>query len=214
MRSKLPVQVIFREYFEGILAAVFLAIFLRIFVFAILYIPGVNMSPGLLQGDFVFGWKLAYGLPVPLKEGKRLNPKSPRRGDIVSLRFPGDEEQILIRRIVALPGEKIKIEKGRLSVNGAPTEYHDQEDGQREEKWQTTGYPILPDDGNEMAELTVPADSYFVLADNRSQGDDSRSWGVVPLKYIESRIAFIWLSIDSEQGQFRIRWPRIFKKID
>ena len=88
-----PVQVIFREYLEGIIAAVFLAAFLRIFVFNVLYIPTDNMKPGLEKGDFVLGWKLAYGFQLPLAGGDRLNQKIPSRGDVVAFRFPGDEEQ-------------------------------------------------------------------------------------------------------------------------
>ena len=210
MRRKLPVQVIFREYFEGILAAVFLAFFLRIFVLSILYIPGVNMDPGLLAGDFVMGWKLAYGLRVPLsKEDMRLNPKKPTRGDIVSLRFPGDEEQILIRRIVGLPGERIKIQDGKISIDGSEATYSEDR-----EVWQKgPSYSVSLDSKSNMAELQVPENSCFVLSDNRPRGDDSKSWGVVPLKNIESRLGFIWLSIDTENGRFDVRWDRLFKKI-
>ena len=209
-----PVQVIFREYFEGIVAAVFLAVFLRIFVLSVLYVPATNMEPGLGRGDFVLGWRLAYGFPLPLSAGDRLNQKMPLRGELVSFRFPGDQEQIIIRRIVGIPGDKVSIEEGKLILNGKAAEYQDTSDGINEK---------LPDEGRyhrlksplegEFKTIAVPKGHFFVLSDNRSKLDDSRSWGLVPLANIESRIWWVWLSVDSSGSNMGLRWPRMFKTI-
>lgn len=210
-----PVQVIFREYLEGIIAAVFLAVFLRIFVLNVLYIPTDNMEPGLERGDFVLGWKLAYGFPLPLANGERLNQKNPSRGDVVAFRFPGDEEQLIIRRIAALPGDKVLMENGKLSVNGIAAEYKQDSIGLTEK---------LPDEGQfhdlkspragDFKESVVPDGQFFVLSDYRSKFDDSRSWGFVPLKNIESRILWTWLSVDNSEEGLTFRWPRMFQWVN
>ncbi len=212
---KYPIQVLFREYFEGILAAVFLALFLRFFVLNILYIPTDNMEPNLIRGDFVMGWRLSYGFPLPLMKGERLNFKVPKRGDVIAFRFPGDEEQLLIRRVIALPGETVEIREGRVIVNNKEFGYT----GVSEAQWTESGfegkvkYPITPNPRLSMEIVTVPKGSLFVLSDNRTRGDDSRDWGMVPVKHVESEIALIWLSIDNREQGFKVLWPRIFSSV-
>ena len=213
MKQKIPVQVIFREYFEGILAAFFLALFLRFFVVSVLYIPSDNMEMGLRKGDFIIGWKLSYGLPLPL-QGGRLNPKPPQRGDVVALRFPGDEEQILVRRIVGLPGDSLRIQEGRIEINGESAVYEEEyeslfESWPKEQLRYELKKPLLGD----MEALQIPEGHFFVLADHRKRTDDSRSWGLVPFKNIESRMKFIWLSVGPEGGDLKVRWDRLFKRI-
>ena len=214
MKQKIPVQVIFREYLEGILAAVFLALFLRFFVFSVLYIPSGNMETGLLQGDFIIGWKLVYGFPIPLQGGERLNPKPPQRGDVVAFRFPGDEEQILVRRVIALPGDKIRISEGQIEINGQSARYSE-EYGQFFESWDgdQKKYPIKGPLQGDMKVLEVPPDHVFVMTDSRTRMDDSRSWGAVPFKNLESRMQYIWLSVNHSEGGLKIRWDRLFKSI-
>ena len=69
MKQKIPVQVIFREYFEGILAAFFLALFLRFFVVSVLYIPSDNMEMGLRKGDLLLAGSFPMGFRFPCKGG-------------------------------------------------------------------------------------------------------------------------------------------------
>lgn len=209
-----PIQVLFRESFEGIVAAIFLALFLRFFVLSILYMPSQNMEPNLQKGDFVIGWRLAYGFPLPLMQGERLNFKAPKRGDLVSFRFPGDQEQIVIRRVVALAGDKLKIEKGVLFVNGEKISEANPEENLKqinESFTKTESYPIRHNPNTNLKELEVPEKQIFVLSDNRLKTDDSRDWGFVPMNHIESRLGFIWLSLKSEsQDDLSINWDRIF----
>ncbi len=209
---KYPIQVLFREYFEGILAAVFLALFLRFFVISILYVPTDNMEPNLKKGDFVVGWRLSYGFPLPLMRGERLNAKIPQTGDLISFRFPGDENQIIIRRVVGLPGDRVKIEEGRVFVNGAALVISDPTnqviEGSSDQNYE---YPIVFNSQVEFKEMQIPKDRLFVLADNRFRADDSRDWGLVPLKNVESEISFIWLSMDNSSSGLRILWDRMFQ---
>ena len=209
------IKVLFREYLEAILAALFLAWFIRVFVLNILYIPTENMKPGLESGDFVMGWRLAYGFPVPLTKGQRLNPKQPQPGDVVALRFPGDEEQMIVRRVVGLPGDRIKIHQGVVWVNGKALSQEERAGGQVWEKRPgaatKASYPIVPNPGADMGEVKVPAQKLFVLADNRLGSDDSRDWGFVPIQNVESELVLIWFSM--ETGDFQVRWSRLFNSI-
>ena len=206
-----PLQVLFREYFEGILAAIFLALFLRFFVFSILYIPTNSMEPNLQRGDFVIGWRLAYGFPIPLSQGERLNSKMPKRGEVVSLRFPGDEEQIIIRRIIGLAGDKIKINGQMISVNGAPLQRTQQPDGSSLETLPSaTQYRVSLSSSALELEVEVPEGHLFVLSDNRKTTDDSRDWGFVPVKNLESQLGLVWLSVSNSGEGLSIDWSRLF----
>ena len=207
---KYPIQVLFREYFEGVLAAIFLALFLRFFVLSILYIPTDNMNPNLMRGDFVIGWRLAYGFPLPLMRGERLNFKQPKRGDLIAFRFPGDEEQIIIRRVIGLPGDQISIKGGVISVNGELLQQKALEGGGGEESsfGSQTKYLVTGNPKSMLSELKVPRDSLFVLSDNRLRSDDSRDWGFVPMKNVESRIVLVWLSVENSEEGLKVQWPR------
>lgn len=212
---KYPIQVLFREYFEGILAAIFLALFLRFFVLSILYIPTDSMTPGLTRGDFVLGWRLSYGFPLPLMKGERLNFKAPSRGDMISFRFPGDEEQIIIRRVVGLPGDRVAIKDGLVIINKIPLRYSEIESGKWIEFSHSTevGYLVTLNSSVQMKPVTVPKDGLFVLSDNRFRSDDSRDWGIVPFNNVESELALIWLSVDNSEAGLKILWPRIFSRV-
>jgi len=230
--AKVPVRAIFREYFEAIAAAICLALFCRLFVVSVLYLPEANMEPGLLKGDFVIGWKLAYGLRIPMGDGKRLNAKAPERGDVISFRFPGDEEQILIRRLIGLPGDEIQIKDGLVLVNGRALEQKEFEGEEakevlpsgksyriRREKASVEGSEdhnaTAGDDKRnvDFEAITVPEKSFFVLADNRQTSDDSRAWGFVSEAQIISRLGLIWLSMNTKKGAFEPRWSRVFQTV-
>ena len=212
---KYPIQVLFREYFEGILAAVLLAFFLRFFVLNILYMPTNNMNPELVRGDFVIGWRLSYGFPLPLMKGERLNAKVPQRGDVIAFRFPGDEEQIIIRRVIGLPGDKVKIDQGRVFINGLIMPQAESSSGRAVEAGPEgkVKYFIIPNPEARLEELEVPAGGLFVLSDNRLKTDDSRDWGVVPVNNVESELALIWLSIDNGEQGLKVLWDRIFRRV-
>jgi signal peptidase I len=212
---KYPIQVLFREYFEGLLAALFLALFLRFFVLTVLYIPTDNMNPSLQRGDFVLGWRLSYGFPLPLMQGERLNLKVPQRGDLISFRFPGDEEQTIIRRVVGLPGERLQLVEGQVWIDGKALSHKSTYGGTQEvAKPGHSQYGIVHNPKMSLAEMEIPEGSLFVLADNRFRADDSRDWGVVPVKNVESEIALIWLSVANESEGLRLNWERLFQWVN
>jgi signal peptidase I len=117
---------------------------------------GQSMEPGLKDGDRIFISKDVEQL---------------ERGDIVTYRYPKDEAQSFIHRIVGLPGEEIEIREGKVYINGE----------QLEESYVKAEHIIY---SQKLAPVKVPEGSYFVMGDNRDHSNDSRFWGALPKKYI------------------------------
>jgi signal peptidase I len=149
-------------------------------------IPAGSMQPALLVGDYVMVDKSAY------------RDRAPQRGDIVVFPYPPDERRTFIKRVVALPGEQILIREHRLTVNGRPLA----------EPYVATAVGVRQvasacDYAFGCEPITVPADSYFLLGDNRDNSQDSRYWGFVRRDKIMGRVVTIYWSWDRERS-----WPR------
>ncbi|MFU8774083.1 MAG: signal peptidase I [Anaerolineales bacterium] len=114
-------------------------------------VDSFSMEPTLQKGNFVIVNKLAYQFG------------SPQRGDIVVFRYPPNPIEQYIKRIIGLPGEIVRINAGQVQING-----------------EILTEPYLLDSTVRGGEWQVPADSYFVLGDNRNNSSDSRVWGMVP----------------------------------
>lgn len=118
---------------------------------------GTSMMPALNNGDRIF-------------LGKQI--ESIDRGDIVAFWFPDDPSKTFVKRVVGLPGETIRIDfKGAVYING----------NQIEEPYVSPDHSRFP---RAVPDVVVKAHYYFVMGDNRDQSNDSRSWGLVPEKYI------------------------------
>jgi len=157
-----------REAIETIVWSLVIALLIIHFVVQSFYIPSSSMEPTLVPGERVLVAKFYYRFTEP------------QRGDIIVFRYPIDKRKNLIKRVIGLPGEKIKIANGMVYVNGEPLEG---------EKFNRTYYDVgFYGEG----EKTVPEDSYFVLGDNSQNSDDSRFWGYVPRKNILGRAFCIY----------------------
>ena len=163
----------------------------------------------------------------------------PNRGDVVVFKFPQDNRTDYIKRVIGLPGDKIKLENGRLYVNGELVERAEIEDFViRDSKGNAERYhqyvETLPDgvkhkilevsdseNEDNVPELTVPQGYYFVMGDNRDRSDDSRvNVGFVPFENLVGKARFLFFS-PNEDGVWykpwswpkKIRWERLFNKI-
>ncbi|MDR3723157.1 MAG: signal peptidase I [Terracidiphilus sp.] len=194
------------EAASSLLRTVVVALFLLTFVLQPFLIPSESMERTLLVGDFLLFNKQVYGPAGGL--GRWLLPShTVQRGDIVAFHHP--DPPLLVKRVVGVPGDRLRIEDGRVLVNGqplaepyvafepaAPNPFRDNFPAQV-----YTDPQVDPDWWREMqaltrdGELTVPAGEYFVLGDNRNHSKDSRFWGFVPREAIVGRPLVIYFSL-------------------
>ncbi|MBM3268331.1 MAG: signal peptidase I [Candidatus Sericytochromatia bacterium] len=150
-----------RETIETFAVAIGLALLVRATVAEARYIPSDSMLPTLEKGDRLIVEKISYHF------------SEPHRGDIVVFYPPKDSEfgksgNAFIKRVVALPGERIGVSDGKVFVNG---------------KAQSEPYELEPPD-YEMPPREVPPGHVFVMGDNRNNSMDSHVWGFLPVKNI------------------------------
>src|ERR1044072_7683234 len=209
-----------REYFESIVIAVILALFIRTFVVQAFKIPTGSMENNLLIGDHLLVNKFVYGPTMSRLERMLLPIKDIRRGDIIVFKFPEDPERDFIKRTIGLPGDTIELRNKKVYVNGKPLD-------------EPYVHYLFPPPGDSPQEdfdvrvhygpVTVPANHYFMMGDNRDNSEDSRYWGFLPREYVKGKAAFIYWSFeDNEEGQpssgiarffTTIRWGRLFHQI-
>ena len=142
-----------RELFQwvaAIVAAVLIALAIDNFVIVNAQIPSGSMENTIMTGDRVIGNRFAYSF------------SDPQRFDIIIFRYPDDESQLFIKRIIGLPGETVEIRDGKIYLNGSDEPL---EDVQTKETMAGSFGPY-----------TVPENSYFVMGDNRNDSKDSRYW--------------------------------------
>ena len=108
----------FREYAEALLTAVLIAFFLRTFVVEPFKIPSGSMIPTLMVGDHIFVSKFSYGLRLPFTKKWLTKFGEPKRGEVIVFIYPEDEKLDFIKRVVGVPGDKIRLEDNDVYVNG------------------------------------------------------------------------------------------------
>lgn len=202
----------YREYSEALIVAAILALIIRTFVVQAFKIPSGSMEDTLLVGDHLLVNKFLFGTTIPFTDSRILPIRHPERGDIIVFEFPEDkdksffERRDFIKRVVGTPGDVVEVREKRVYVNG---EHYQLEQEIHKESDLIPG-AVNPRDF--MAPVKVPADSYFVMGDNRDRSFDSRFWGFVPMDRIKG-LAFIkYWSWDSER--LRPRWNRIGRLIN
>ena len=149
-------------------------------------IPSGSMEKTIMTGDRIFGLRLAYGFNMDLF-GKTISKKwkDPERYDIVIFKYPDNEKELFIKRIIGLPGEKVEIRDGKVYIN-------DSEEPLRDEFVNGTLQ------GN-YGPYEVPEGCYFMLGDNRNNSKDSRFW---QKKYVR---------FDQIKGKALFRYWPLFK---
>jgi signal peptidase I len=209
------------EYARSFFPILLLVLVLRSFLFEPFRIPSGSMMPTLLEGDFIFVNKFAYGLRLPVFNTKIVEIGEPARGDVVVFRLPSDPRVNYIKRVVGLPGDVVTYDQRekRLNINGeaVPLELlgpyegdpvlqlGEEQLGSREHELLHMRSRISPG-----GTYVVPDGHYFVMGDNRDNSQDSRFEGVryIPEDRMVGRAVRIWMNWrwPSEGGP---QWSRI-----
>jgi signal peptidase I len=186
-----------REYFESLVIAVILALFVRTFVVQAFKIPTGSMENNLLIGDHLLVNKFMF---APAGAERAVLPiTSVRRGDVVVFKFPEDLSRDFIKRVIGLPGETIEVRQKKVYVNGQLLD---------EPYVHYLAPAAVPDAFREVTStdvresfgpVTVPDDEYFMMGDNRDNSMDSRYWGFLKRDYIKGKALVIYWSYDAEE---------------
>jgi signal peptidase I len=142
-----------RELVETILITLVIYAVIRTFLFENYRVVGQSMDPTLADDQFLVVNKLGYRL------------YDPQRGDIIVFRDPRDDDRKLIKRIVGLPGETVETGNRGVFIDGELLE---------------EPYLLASANRNDGESVSIPAEHYYVLGDNRGNSSDSRSWGTLP----------------------------------
>ncbi len=176
-----------KEWSEAIIVAICLAVFVRTFFFQIYKIPTTSMVPTLKVKDKIFVSKLVYGPKIPFSNLRIPGLRKPRRAEVIVFIPPHDRKKHYIKRLIGLPGDKIRIRNGNIFVNGKVITdpeianhfyYNDGEYAEGEKQ------------------IDVPEGEYFFLGDNSAFSQDSRFWGFVEEKDIVGKAIFIWWPLE------------------
>jgi signal peptidase I len=220
-----------REYFESIVIAVILALFVRTWVVQAFKIPTGSMENNLLIGDHLLVNKFNFGPSAGSLERALLPMREPRRGDIVVFKYPDEPERDFIKRVIGLPGETLELRAKKVYINGQPLDepyVHFLEPAS--ESQEVTSFDVRERYGP----VRVPENQFFVMGDNRDNSQDSRYWGFLPRHYIKGKALMIYWSYESGREDYldegmganakrmlsvvthfftKTRWERLFHQI-
>ncbi|MCL4153752.1 UNVERIFIED_CONTAM: hypothetical protein GTU68_053836 [Idotea baltica] len=197
-----PVYVDWGASFFPILALVFV---LRAFLFEPFQIPSRSMVPTLEVGDFIIVSKFSYGVRLPVVGTKIIPISDPQRGD-VAVFIPPHDSRYFIKRVVGLPGDRVRVENNQVWING---EEQQQDFVATIEQFGSSSLILSEEKTGEVvheihtmdppsrlgrnAEYVVPDGHYFMMGDNRDNSLDSRAWGPVPDSNMVGRAKAIWM---------------------
>jgi signal peptidase I len=211
---------VFAEYAESLLVTVLLALFGTTFIVQAFKIPSQSMEPTLLVGDHLLVNKFIF-------EGRgawyeNLLPYRPiRRGDIIVFKFPFDDHPHYVKRVIGLPGDRVRIINQKVFINGErilesyvvhdpvsadpygdnfpPFDRNFIESGVRPE-WAARLMDYV-----DHRDIIVPPHRYFVMGDNRDRSWDSRYWGFVDRDAVMGRPVLIYWSVDATSDDYTNR---------
>lgn len=168
-------------------------------------VPTGSMIPTIAIGDHILANRVAYDLKLPFTNTILHRFGDPRRGDIVVFDSPKEPGLVLVKRLIALPGDRVQIENGFVKING---ERLDDFDGRHLPYRETLGehsYTVqrLPEQARpERREFTVPVDHFWMMGDNRDNSADSRVFGFVPRANLIGRASRVLYSMDFPSVNF------------
>ena len=191
-----------REYFESIVIAVILALFVRTFVLQAFKIPTGSMENNLLIGDHLLVNKFMFAPTDSAIERALLPIGTIRRGDILVFKYPVEPDRDFIKRVIGLPGETLEMKEKKVYINGTPLDepyvHFLEEPHHSAELSEVTSSDVRENYGP----VTVPPNQYFMMGDNRDNSADSRYWGFMPRDYVKGKALLIYWSYEAEREDY------------
>jgi signal peptidase I len=191
-----------REYFESIVVAVILALFIRTFVVQAFKIPTGSMENNLLIGDHLLVNKYVFGPAQSWLERTLLPTAQPRRGDVIVFKYPEEPDRDFIKRVIGLPGDTLEVRQKKVYVNGTaldePYAHYMDSASTVSEFREVTAVDVR----ERFGPVTVPEGQYFVMGDNRDNSQDSRYWGFLPRDNIKGRALVIYWSYEAGREDY------------
>ena len=192
---------------QSLLSTVVIAVFVITFIVQAFQIPSESMENTLLIGDYLLVDKLRYGgggLADFLMPYRRV-----QRGDIIVFRYPVHPSQHFVKRVIGLPGDRLRLVARQVYINGNPIQelyvrYTSHNHDPFRDEFPRVNIPVPGLEGGwwlqmrklvEDGELIIPEGNYFVLGDNRDESLDSRYWGFVPKENVMGRPLLIYWSM-------------------
>ena len=157
---------VLHSWFRDMVVSVVVSAFIIMFLYQPVRVEGTSMLPMLEDQDRLFVNKMAYRVG------------DIHRGDVVVFLYPHDHTKSYIKRVIALPGDRLRIDRGLVYVNGEPLK----------EKY----VPLRFEDSRSVAETVLPPHDYWVMGDHRSISSDSRDFGPVERELIYGKAAFVY----------------------
>lgn len=194
-------------------------------------VPTGSMKPTILEGDVVWENKLAYDIQIPFTDISLLRIGEPKRGDIIVFTSAKAKKR-MIKRLIGLPGDTIAVRHNRLFINGEAAEYTKIKDKSLEPKRDIDKengiyaleslkdlkphvIQVKPFTGNPLQnfqQITIPADYYFFMGDNRDNSADSRYYGLIPRSEIRGHATRILLSLNKNDS-YKPRFERFLEAL-
>lgn len=211
-------QTTLSEYLESLLVTVILALFGTSFIVQAFKIPSASMEGTLLIGDHLLVNKFIFGGTGAWYD-KFLPYRNLQRGDIIVFKFPYQEHQHFVKRVIGLPGDRVRVVDQAVYVNGKllsePYAVHDPSAPYDPFNYNFPPLPsqmitsgLQPEWAHEMKkftrgdEIVVPPGKYFAMGDNRDRSWDSRYWGFVDHDAIMGRPFLIYWSVEAKSSDY------------
>jgi signal peptidase I len=192
-----------REYFESIVIAVILALFIRTFVVQAFKIPTGSMEQNLLIGDHLLVNKFIFGPSESWLERALLPLGTIHRTDVIVFKYPEEPDRDFIKRVIGLPGETVEVREKKVYINGQaldePYAHYLEPVAVPSELHEVTSLDVRDHYGP----VTVPPDQYFMMGDNRDNSADSRYWGFLRRDYIKGKALIIYWSYEAGREDYQ-----------
>jgi signal peptidase I len=192
---------------QSLVGTVVIAIFVITFIVQAFQIPSESMENTLLVGDYLLVNKLCYGGPGlgdPVLPYQKI-----KRGDVIVFHYPVDPQQHFVKRVIGLPGDRLRMVNKTVFINGKPltepyVRFMEPPNNLFRDNFPRTDIPVYGLEGKwwlemrklvEDGQLIIPERHYFVMGDNRDDSQDSRYWGFVPRENIIGQPLLIYWSV-------------------